>query len=319
MTEKRQLAQQVAVNRNYKDTLFRMIFKEKDKLLSLYNAVNGTQYKDVGDLRVNTLENAVYLTMKNDISFVFDFYLNLYEHQSTYNGNMPLRNLLYIARVFEDEIGDQSLYTAKVVRIPTPTFIVFYNGLDEKPEQWVEKLSLAFEKEVEHPRLELEVLMLNVNYGKNQEIMEQCRTLKEYALYVEKVRKYADQMEINEAVERAVNESINEGILKDFLTRYRAEAMQVSIFEYDEEKEREKIRRAEYQIGHEEGERKGKAEGKAEQLVAIIRKLRCKGMSTADIVAILDEKEEIVQSIIELLENGEQLDDVKIAEHFWTW
>ena len=67
-------------SKNIKDTVFRMLFKEKDKLLELYNGINGTHYTNVNDLRINTLENAVYMNMKNDVSYVFRFEMNLYEH-----------------------------------------------------------------------------------------------------------------------------------------------------------------------------------------------------------------------------------------------
>ena len=86
------------VKRNYKDTVFRMLFQEKETLLSLYNAVNGTDYNNPEDLEITTLQDAVYMNYKNDVSFVFDFVLNLYEHQSTINPNMPLRDLIYVTK-----------------------------------------------------------------------------------------------------------------------------------------------------------------------------------------------------------------------------
>ena len=88
-------ADSAAVNRNYKDTVFRMLFRENENLLSLYNALNGTFYTDIDSLEITTLENAVYMNYKNDISFVLDSELMIYEHQSTVNPNMPLRDLKY--------------------------------------------------------------------------------------------------------------------------------------------------------------------------------------------------------------------------------
>ena len=133
------------VQRNYKDTMFRMVFKEKENLLSLYNALNKTAYTDVGDLEVTTLENAVYMNYKNDISFVFDFELMLYEHQSTVNSNMPLRDLLYVTRVLQGRVKNEDLYSSALIKIPAPRFVVFYNGTDTQPEQKVLTLSEAFE------------------------------------------------------------------------------------------------------------------------------------------------------------------------------
>ena len=226
---------EVKVQRNYKDSIFRMLFKDKDNLLSLYNALNNTAYTDVNELEITTLENAVYMNYKNDVSFVFEHELMLYEHQSTVNPNMPLRDLLYVADILQKRTYDKDLYGSKLISIPSPRFVVFYNGTDPQPERQVLKLSDAYEKKQEHPELELTVTMYNINYGCNEEIMDACKTLKEYAMYVERVRSYAKQMLLAEAVEKAVDDCIEEGILSEFLKKNRAEAIKVSIYEYDEE------------------------------------------------------------------------------------
>lgn len=245
----------VKANRNYKDTLFRLLFRDAEQLLQLYNAVNGTHYVNAEDLKVVTLENAVYMNMKNDLAFVMDFYLNLYEHQSTFNPNMPLRDLFYVAREYQNLIEDESLYSSTLIRIPTPRFVVFYNGVEEQRERIELRLSDAYEQKTDAPEMELKVLMLNINCGHNKELLAQCRLLQEYMLYVECVRTYARKMKLDEAVERAVDECIQKGILREFLSRYRSEAIAVSIFEYDEEREKEKLRRAEYKAGEEQGSR----------------------------------------------------------------
>ena len=261
---------QTNVQRNFKDTVFRMLFREKENLLGLYNALNRTAYTDVGNLEITTLENAVYMNYKNDISFVFDFELLLYEHQSTYNPNMPLRDLFYVSRVLQRRIKDENLYSGKLVRIPAPKFVVFYNGTDFRPEQQVLRLSDAFEKKQDQPALELTVIVYNINLGHNQELLETCSLLKEYVQYVEQVRTFAKTMAFSEAVEQAVNHCIRNGILSDFLSENRAEAIAVSIFEYDEEKRIRSERKEWREIGHaeglEEGHKKGLAEGHKEGL-----------------------------------------------------
>ncbi len=246
-----------AVQRNYKDTVFRMLFREKENLLSLYNALNGTTYEKTDDLEITTLENAVYMNYKNDISFVFDFELLLYEHQSTCNPNMPLRDLLYVTRVLQNRIRDANLYSRSLVRIPPPRFIVFYNGTEFQPEQQILQLSDAFEKKQEHPALELTVVVYNINLGHNQELLEACRLLKEYAQYVAQVRVYTKEMDFPEAVEQAVTYCIRNGILADFLAKNRAEVIAVSIFEYDEEKHMKSEREEWREIGREEGVKTG--------------------------------------------------------------
>ncbi|MCH5249041.1 MAG: hypothetical protein J1E98_03890 [Lachnospiraceae bacterium] len=245
---------EITVQRNYKDTIFRMLFKDKENLLSLYNALNKTDYTDVDELEITTLESAVYMNYKNDISFVFDFELMLYEHQSTMNPNMPLRDLFYVTDILQKRAYDKDLYGSKLIRIPSPRFVVFYNGTDPQPERQTLKLSDSYEKKQEYPELELNVTVYNINYGCNVEIMDACKTLKEYAMYVERVRMYARQIPLAEAVEKAVDECIAEGILSEFLRKNRAEAIKVSIYEYDEE--------LHFKTLYEEGREDGLAQGK---------------------------------------------------------
>ena len=183
-----------------------MVFREKRELLSLFNAINGTDYKDSGDLQVTTLENAVYMSMKNDISCVLDMQMNLFEHQSTVNPNIPLRDLHYASRLYEAMTQEQSLYSSKRIPLPTPRFIVLYNGREEQPERKELRLSDSYMVNVGEVNLELIVLQLNINPGYNGELLENCRTLWEYVQYVERVRRYRAHMPLNEAVEKAVDE-----------------------------------------------------------------------------------------------------------------
>ena len=150
-------------NKKYKDTMFRLLFKEKKALLSLYNATNGTNYENEDDLEINTLENAIYMSVKNDISFVLDMELNLYEHQSGVNPNMPLRDLFYVADILQNLTKDTNIYGSKKIQIPTPRFLVFYNGTAKMPERMEYRLSELFQKPVTEPTLELIVTVLNVN------------------------------------------------------------------------------------------------------------------------------------------------------------
>lgn len=240
------------VNRTYKDTLFRMIFREKRNLLQLYNALNGTNYIEEADLEIVTLENAIYMNMKNDVAFLLTDRLNLYEHQSTYNPNMPLRDLFYICREYEKLVGQENLYRRKKLQIPNPRFVVFYNGIDWQEEYQILKLSDLYLHQEKQPQLELTVRMLNINKGYNKAVTEQCKLLSEYMQYVDKVRTHSKTMPLQKAVEQAVAESIQQGILSDFLNKFRQEAIQMSIFEYNEEETLRLIRQDERQQGVEE-------------------------------------------------------------------
>ena len=241
------------VNRNYKDTVFRMLFSDRKNLLSLYNAVNQKHYTDPEDLEIVTLENAIYMGMKNDLAFIIDTNLYLYEHQSTYNPNMPLRDLFYISNEYQKLLDKKSLYSSSLQKIPAPNFIELYNGTDTLSDFSEHRLSSAFENLSGEPKLELIVTVLNINEGHNALLMEHCQTLKEYSQYVAKVRKYAAGMPLDQAVKYAVDECIKENILADFLRKNRAEVISMSIFEYDKEEEEKKLRKAEYEAGIQKG------------------------------------------------------------------
>ena len=253
--------EQPTVNRNYKDTVFRMLFSDRKNLLSLYNAVSGAHYEDPEMLEIVTLENAIYMGMKNDLAFIIDTDLFLYEHQSTYNPNMPLRDLFYISSEYQKLVDKKSLYSSVLQKIPAPQFIVFYNGTEKRRDSWVNHLSEAFENLPGNPKLELEVLTININEGHNEELMEHCQTLKEYAKYVNCVRKYARELELNEAVKLAVDECIRNNILSEFLRANKSEVISMSIFEYDKEEEERKLRKAEYEAGVADGFNNGFNDG----------------------------------------------------------
>lgn len=272
------------VQRNYKDTIFRMLFKDKGNLLSLYNALNKTEYTDVEGLEITTLENAVYMSYKNDVSFVFDFELMLYEHQSTVNPNMPLRDLLYVTSVLQKRIDKEDLYGSKQIMIPAPRFVVFYNGMDFQPERQTLRLSDAYEKK-EIPELKLTVTVYNINWGYNKEIMDACKMLKEYARYVEQVRMYAKLMPFAEAVEKAVDHCIRTGILAEFLSMNRVEAIKMSIYEYDEE--------LHFKTLLEEG----REHGLEEKTRTIIRNMLARGMTDEDIMAIAECGQDLIDQV----------------------
>ena len=247
----------LTANRKYKDTVFRMLFSDRKNLLSLYNAVNGSAYEDEAALEIVTLENAIYMGMKNDLAFIVDTGLFLYEHQSTYTPNMPLRDLFYISAEYQKFVNHRSLYSSVIQKIPAPNFIVFYNGTEKKEDSWINYLSEAYQNLSGEPNLELKVLTLNINEGHNGELMEQCQILREYAQYVAKVREYARETELDVAVEQAVNDCIQNNILTEFLRKNKSEVIAMSIFEYDKKEEEKKLRKAEFEAGVEAGFKTG--------------------------------------------------------------
>ena len=278
-------------NRNYKSSIFTMLFSDKRELLGLYNAVSGKDYKDPGLLEVNTLENAIYMAIKNDLSFVIDSQLSLYEHQSTYSPNLPLRMLLYLADLYADMTKNENLYGKKKVKIPPPQFIIFYNGVERQPDRRILRLSDLYEVEEEEHKLELEAVMLNVNAGHNRELLQSCKTRADYAEYTACIRKYAEEMDIEDAVECAIVECIQEGVLEEFLRKNRAEAKRMSIYEYDQARHI----RQEREDAWEEGWSEGRDEGRQEEKRSVAVRLAEMGMTAEQIAQAVGETAAVVE------------------------
>ncbi len=267
------------VNRQYKDRLFRLIFQDKESRLALYNAVNGTHYTNVDDLEIEELSNAFFMKMKNDVSFVFQFQLNIYEQQSTVNPNMPLRSLFYTSELLQRLVDDYELYTTRKIRIPEPRFIVFYNGSAKFPEQGEYLLTDMFEKPSDDPQIELRVKVININPGKNPAILNNCASLDGYSIFVGKVRDYIQRgTEPEDAVSRATDECINEGIMAEFFRKHRSEVRKMVLYEYDEQRHMELERK----YAREDGREEGRKEGREENMLANIRALAKTMNLTAD-------------------------------------
>lgn len=231
---------EVKISKEYKDRLFRLVFREKKDLLDLYNAVNDTHYNNADELHIVTLENMLYLKMKNDISFLIGDILNLYEHQSTVNPNMPVRGFLYFAETYQKYLKKYGyrIYGSKLIPLPLPQYIVFYNGTEKQPDRSYLKMSDAFLSAPFpiSPCLECKALVLNINKGSNKELMQKCRKLKEYSIFIAKVREMLmSDLPFNEAVDTAIRECIRTNILKDILIKHRAEVINMLFTEYDEQ------------------------------------------------------------------------------------
>ena len=312
----------------HKDRVFRMIFREKKEFLELYNAMNGTNYTNPDDLVVTTLENAIYMGLKNDVSFLVYDQLTLYEHQSTDNPNMPLRDLFYVSDIYSKLTAGDNLYGSKLVHIPQPRFVVFYNGMDELPERSELRLSDAFETKSGSVDLELKVLVLNINPGYNDGLMEKCKNLKDYMTFVSRIREYSQQMVLNDAVEKAIKTCIDEDILAEFLRRNRAEVLKVSIYEYNEALHIQQERDAAKEDGWQEGLQAGIQEGIEqgieqgiergiflERIQKIQRKM-LKGLSVEAITDMLEEETPFVEKIVKILEEHPEADSEKVYTVF---
>ncbi len=244
------------VSRSVKDGMFRTLFKEdRTALLQLYNALNGTEYTDAASLEIVTIENAVYIVMKNDLAFVLMNTLNLYEHQSSVNANLPVRFLLYLAEEYQRLLEgiEQSIYGKKQIRLPLPRCVVFYNGEEERPDRWEMRLSDAFAADGEADA-ELRVQVYNINLGHSGELMKKCPLLAAYAKFTAVCRAYlARGMERRAAYEKAVEYCIKHDILRDFLRKNRAEVIGMLLADFDAEKYERTIRQEGVEEGIEQG------------------------------------------------------------------
>ena len=236
----------MAVNTEHKDRVFKFLFgnpENRQWTLSLYNAINGSSYDNPDDIQFNTIEDAVYLGMKNDVSFIIVDELSLWEHQSSYNPNMPMRFFIYSAKLYEKYIAgsDYYPYSSTLQPAPRPKCICFYNGAANQPERQVLKLSDAFGGEGD---IEVRVLMLNINYGKNKALMDTCAPLNEYAWLVNAIRRYQRELKnLEAAVDAALDEMPDEFMIKKFLLLNKAEVKGMFLTEYDQEKVLEQERR----------------------------------------------------------------------------
>lgn len=249
--------------RKVKDVLFRSVFgNNKQALLELYNLLNDTDYTDSEKLEIMTIENAIIVTYENDVSFMFSGVISLYEHQSTINPNMPVRFLIYLSEEYQRilDMTKRSIYGSTLIQLPTPKFVVFYNGEKNLPDIKELQISDAYENKDVEPDLQLRVKVININYGHNRAIMEGCKTLEEYAHFVSILRENAQRYnELETAIIVTIDFCIEHNILMDFLRERKSEVVGMIMRDFDKKK-------YEYTLREE-----GRLEGRIEVLIAQIQ------------------------------------------------
>ena len=273
-------------NRQYQDRLFKAIFEReehKDWLLSLYNALNGSSYTDPSAIEINTIEGIIYVTMKNDISFLIDSQLNLYKQQSSYNPNMPLRGLMYFSQLYQKYISKQrkDIYSSALLKIPTPQFIVIYTGSTELDDVKELKLSDSFEVPDTSGRFEWTATVVNISKGHSRKLLEQCPPLRDYAVYVSRIKgNVAAGMTKEDAVNEAMEYSIEHNLLNGYFLEQKMEVLNMSLTEFDQEE----YDRNRFNDGKEAGIAIGIAEGKRDAALQNARNFKYKNIPV-DIIA----------------------------------
>ena len=286
---------ETTINREYKDRLFTQLFgrsENKAWTLELYNAVNGSAYSNPDEIEITTMDDTIYMGMKNDVSFILNDFVNIYEQQSSYNPNMPIRQLSYAGRLYEKHVKKHSLnvYGRRVVKLPVPKLVVFYNGDDYDAEkEKILYLSDAFDEAVaKESDITVRVRMININHECNKELLNECKPLAEYSWFVSEIRKNKKELnlEIEDAVDKAVDEMPEEYLIKPFLKGHRAEVRMGFLTEYDEAEVIAMNRR--------DAKNEGLEEGRDNTLRAMISKKVLKGK---DLESIADELEMEVSDI----------------------
>ena len=273
-------------NRQYQDRLFKAIFgreEHKDWLLSLYNALNGSSYTDPSAIEINTIEGIIYVTMKNDISFLIDSQLNLYEQQSSYNPNMPLRGMMYFAELYQKYISKQrkDIYSSALLKIPTPQFIVTYTGSTDLDDVKDLKLSDSFEVPDTSGRFEWTATVVNISKGHSLKLLEQCPPLRDYAVYVSRIKgNVAAGMTKEDAVNEAMEYSIEHNLLNGYFLEQKMEVLNMSLTEFDQEE----YDRNRFNDGKEAGIAIGIAEGERKNALQNARNFKYKNIPV-DIIA----------------------------------
>ncbi|MCL2179834.1 MAG: Rpn family recombination-promoting nuclease/putative transposase [Treponema sp.] len=235
-------------NRNFKDSVFTRLFTDPALLRDLYCALSGTDLPPDVPVSINTLDKVLYMDFNNDISFEIGGRLVvLIEHQSTINPNMALRFYMYHSRILEKIIENKNMYAEKKLSIPWPEFYVLYNGEKPYPDEKILKLSDLFDRphdlglpENAYPLLELEVKVLNINEGRNADIVNRCKELSEYSAFVSVERAFRKESKDRmEAINETVKYCHKHGILKEFLEKHGSEVLGMVLEEWNLEDAKE--------------------------------------------------------------------------------
>ena len=288
------------VNSEYKDRLFNFIFGSPENrkwTLSLYNAVNGSNYTDENEIEINTIKEVLYLGMHNDTSFLMSGMMNVYEHQSSFNPNMPLRQLQYLGSLYEGYVTKNKLnkFGSALIKLPVPKLVVFYNGIQETEDELILNLSDSFEESHRaESDVEVRVRMLNINYGHNHELTDLCRPLFEYSWLIDRIRQNLKIMTIGNALNTSIDEVPEDFVLKPFLKINKSEVSSMLLTEYNEAEVMELFK--------EDGRKEGVVIGADKHLIELICKKLKNGKSIDVIAREVEEELDSIRPICDVAE-----------------
>lgn len=256
-------------NRQYKDTVFKLVLNDREELLALYNAIANTSLGPETELKIVTLDDVIWQDKVNDVAFTINNELIvLLEHQSTMNPNMPVRFLLYLAREYERLMPPGAKYATKAVQLPRPRFIMFYNGNHRMDDHVQMRLTDLMPNGEHLPEsgVELTVDAYNINYGHNRELMEQCRALQFYSILIHRVEtEQQTEKNLEIAVKRAVKWCKEQEILPAVLLEREGELVNMLLSEWDWDEAK--------QVWQDEAYEDGVADGKAKIILNIMESM----------------------------------------------
>ena len=283
--------------------------------------------------QIKLIDDVIYIKIKNDLSFIIDDKINLYEHQSTFNPNMPLRGLFYLSELYQAYVDEHNMniYSEPRLRLPVPQYIIFYNGTDDEPEQMTLYLKDLFESSDAKPCIDCQAIQINIGFGHNKALMDKCCRLYEYSFFFNMIKDNINKgYKLADAVEIAVNYCITHDILRDILSKNRAEVANMILTEYKEERHLKALREYNYEKGFEQGLEQGLSSGIEEGLergtkeglergtkiseIKMILKLHAKDFPVTDIADIIDADVSRIEAVIRLFDSDESLTAEEIAD-----
>ena len=287
-------------------SLFTLLFSEPGKMLKLNNALSGMDIPAGTHIEVETLANVLFMKQLNDLAFVVGGKaVILIEHQSTICGNLPLRLLLYIARVYEKLISLDAAFSSKRIEIPRPDFYVLYNGDKDLPDRSTERLSDAFADPVMAGAggfLDLEVTVLNINPRRNTDMVRRCKDLADYVTFVSKVKEFlAAKRGLQSAITEAIEFCISHDVLAEFLKKHASEVINMLMAEFDMATAQkvwlEEGREEGLAEGRLEGLAEGRQEGRQEGLISVAKGLLADGDFINRIIKVTGLAREAVENL----------------------
>lgn len=296
--EKKKEEKQLTVKRNYKDSIFRDLFNNEQALRELYGALAGCDISEDEPIEIVTLKDVIHNSMKNDLSFLYGLkIIVMIEHQSTDCPNLPVRMFCYLAEEYEKML-DERVYGTTQITLPKPELYVFYNGNEDREEEWEQRLSDAFAVIQDNPAVEVVVKVININYEKGAQLLERSKTLKGYSILLHKVNEYILECgDREEAMQRAIKECIEEGYIADYLEREGGKVMSILRMNMTEEQKKNMWASIFREEGREEGRKEGREEGRTEIKRVMAFEMKNDGIPIEKIMQYTKLPREMIESL----------------------